>query len=127
MDIKITTTIDSKNAEIIRQGSIIVDKSSDLSFEISDLKFVFHFEESKEKENLIKAETIKNQEGEPEFMRINVKVDPNELNSIFLPPAPIATIDDNGIQRTLYLSFNVRSLTGDRNNCILFLFTYFKV
>ena len=128
MNFAVSTSVDGSPVEVVKDGVVILEKNADLTFEIKDLhlKFVFRFEETTEKEELIKPMNITNANGEIAFMKITVKVDPNELNSIFLSPAALASFEESGVIHKLYLSFNARSLKGNNNNCILFLYTFFK-
>lgn len=124
MDLTIRSTIDGKEANIIRDGSIIVEYGSCIWVEIEDLKFQFKFEDQKEGEKLIEASAPKDAE-DGGHMEITIRVNESSIDSVFLAPAKIGSFTECERLYSLGLSFAVKKLLGSNNTCIQFTYTFF--
>lgn len=124
MDLKIRTTVEGKEATVIRDGSIIVEYGSCIWVDIEDLKFKFKFENYKEGEKLIKASVGADNE-DSECMEILIRVNESSVDSVFLSPVNIGSFTKEEKTYAFGLSFAVKKLSGSSNNCLQFTYTFF--
>jgi hypothetical protein len=126
MDIKVSVTEEGQVLDIIRDGVAIISRNDTIDFDIEDLKYQFVFTDPSPDSKQLETETIK-EEGTDiiKFMRVKIQVEKKELNSIFCPPIQIGnlTSTSDNITHRLYLSFNARSLDGEKSHCIVFSYT----
>lgn len=124
MDLTIKSPLNGGDTEVVRDGSVIIDFSSYIWFEIEGFRFRFRFEDYKKDEKLINASNV---EGMPDCMEITIRVNDSNLDSIFLAPAEIASVKkDDGRIVSLFLSFAAVKLSGSNNTCVQFNYTFFR-
>lgn len=125
MDIIISTTDDGSILEVLKDGTIIISRDNPIDIYVGDLKYRFLFIEPSEDGKQVTTEFI-NDGKESERMQLTIQVEKNELKSVFCPPVKIGTFVQDNISNGIYLSFNVRSLDGNSNHCLMFSYTLFK-
>lgn len=120
MDIQILTP----TKKIIKNGSIVIQRSDTVEFCISDLIYKICFFEPNEGDSALKFE---NDPSTSKMLTLKIGIKKETIESLFSKPIVLGNLVINNTKKELSLMFSAKSLDGeDKDICnILFCYTWY--